>query len=305
MTIIPSPPTPIEPAAIYAYFDKIQFWLLNPFDSKTLTWLRKQCGQGGLHVDNKPAKFGARYRQRIELRQPSKEALSWLAERDDALINRVEIAVDYVFKSWAERDDFWLFLHRHSARRWHGKNQEIRLIKSDSDAGDDVLGGTRYDAGRWAPNGTVFYPEHHSRITGELHCLHLEWRLNRLKSVCAAGINSGGDLPAFNHRDFWKKRLLLYTVDPERLGRLNRNHLLGKRNRGGPIGQIGRIDRQTGEVIVRAHHAVQELINTQRLYYRVHRALVSISNETLLPNSPVLLDYGRVGSEGIRGGEIE
>jgi hypothetical protein len=45
--------------------------------------------------------------------------------------NRVEIAIDFVFKSWAKRDDTWHFLHRHIVRRWHGKNREIRLIKSN------------------------------------------------------------------------------------------------------------------------------------------------------------------------------
>jgi hypothetical protein len=281
MGTIPRRPTPIKPSAICTYFDKIQFWVLTPLDSMTIASLERQCGRGGIHVGDKPAKFGPRYRQRIELRQPSDEALAWLAGHDDALINRVEIAIDFVFNSWAERDDECEFLHRHIARRWHGKNQEIRLIKSDSDVGDDVVGGTRYDAGRWAPNGIVFYPEHHSRVTGELACLHLEWRLNGLKSVQAAGIKSGGDFLEFNHRQFWKKHLLLSEVDIERLGRLNRNHVKGKRSRANQT--AARINRRTGEAIQRSYFTVQELIDRQKQYYRVHRALSPISIEFLLP----------------------
>jgi hypothetical protein len=75
------------------------------------------------------------------------------------------------------------------------------------------MGDTRYDADRAAQNGIVFYKEDHSRITGEEYCLHLEWRLNRLRAVRAAGIETGQDLLKFDHRAFWQKRLRLYEVD--------------------------------------------------------------------------------------------
>jgi hypothetical protein len=65
-------------------------------------------------------------------------------------------------------------------------------------------------------------------VTGELWCLHLEWRLRSLKAVRAAGIESGEDLIGFNHREFWQKRLLLFDVDRQRLGRLIRNSYTGK-----------------------------------------------------------------------------
>jgi hypothetical protein len=110
-----------EPIGIYPYFDKIQFWVRKPLDQKAIGWLGKQCGQGGIHTENRPARFNRRYRQRIELRQPTKKALQWLVSRDDALINRGEIAFDLVFKYRAERDEAWEFLHQHLIRRWHAK----------------------------------------------------------------------------------------------------------------------------------------------------------------------------------------
>jgi hypothetical protein len=291
MTIIPRRPTPIKPSAIYAYFDKIQFWVLNPLDRKTIATLRRQCGRGGIYFDNRPARFDGRYRQRIELGQPKANALGWLAGHDDVLINRVEIAVDFIFKTRVASDEVFEFLHCHFVRRWHGKKQKIKVVHEQrGETGTKVPkvvdeiddGETRYDAYR-APNKIVFYRNQFSRITGEFNCVHLEWHLNGAEAVRRVGINSGGDLLEFNHREFWQKRLLLFTVDRERLGRLNRNQLSGKRSRGGAIRQTGRINRQTGEAIVRAHYTVQELINTQRRYYRVHRALVPISNEGLLP----------------------
>jgi hypothetical protein len=297
MTIIARTALPKKPTAIYAYFDKIQFWALNPLERKTLAWLRQQCGRGGLHVDNRPARFSTRYRQRIELRQPSDGALSWLAQRDDALVNRVEIAVDYIFPDRVAKDDAFEHLHRHLVRRWHGKNQKIKVVcgrrgetgrnTSAAELVNDIGDGeTRYDAGR-APNKLVFYRNQYSRITGELICLHLEWHLNGLKPVQAAGIESGQDLLEFNHRQFWQKRLLLFDVDRRRLGRLIRNRITGKRSRASEIKQTGgfkiNIDGRTGEVHTRAYDTVQELIDRFKASNQIHRALVPISSEGLLP----------------------
>jgi hypothetical protein len=280
-----------EPIGIYPYFDKIQFWVRKPLDQKAIGWLGKQCGQGGIHTENRPARFNRRYRQRIELRQPTKKALQWLVSRDDALINRGEIAFDLVFKYRAERDEAWEFLHQHLIRRWHGKRQEIRVIRNGtkirSTADEWGIGDTRYDASRLAPNTILFYRQEHSRITGEVNCLHVEWRLNGLKAVRAVGIESGQDLLEFDHRVFWQKRLLLYTVNRQRLGRLLRNRITGKRRRTPEIHQSGRygydIEGKTGEVYARSYDTVQELIDKLRSSCRIDRALVSISNEALLP----------------------
>jgi hypothetical protein len=174
------------------------------------------------------------FRQRVQLTQPSALALRWLARRDDALINRVGIALDWIFDYPDVRNDVWKFLHWHLVRRWHGKKQEIRVYRPKGrvalDEGDETS-GTRYDGGRKAPNRIAWYKEHHSRITGELNCLHFEWRLNSLKAVRRVGIKAGNDLIGFDHRQFWQSRLLLFTADQERLGRLITNRANGKRSR--------------------------------------------------------------------------
>ena len=287
MTIIPRRTTPIKPTAVYAYFDKISVLDTNPLDGDILASLRSEYGRGGLYVENRPARFDARYRQRLELKQPSRTTMECIARRHDTLINGAEVAVDYVFKSSADRDDAWEFLDRHLVRSWHGKNQNIRIVKSHSDTDDNRSSGTRYDAARSAPNGIVFYKDNHSRITGELNCLHLEWRLKGLKAVRRAGIKSGRDLLEFSHRQFWQKRLRLYDVeDRRRLGRLITNRARGKRSRAGTIEQTGRfagVDGRTGEVHVRSCDTIQELIDKLRGRIRSHRALVAIPNEFLLP----------------------
>ena len=172
---------------------------------------------------------------------------------------------------------------------WYGAGMEkvrrFRAFRSRPHADDAGTGESRYDAGGWAPNLLVFYAEGHTRVTGELHCLHVEWRLNRLRAVRAAGIESGQDLPEFNHRAFWQKRLLLYAVDRRRLGRLLRNRSMGTKRRSSRTYRSSAhwMDSRTGEVSARSYDTVQELIDKTKSLCRIHRALVPISNVLLLP----------------------
>jgi hypothetical protein len=288
MAIIPCSARLLKPLAIHPYFDKIQFWVRNALDRDTLDQLANLCGRGGVHDKNGPARFNSNYRQRIHLRQPSDQALLWLAARDDALINQAEVAIDFVFEYRAYRDEVWEFLHRHLVRRWHGKKQEVRFYRPKAKMpliADDGTVGTRYDAGRWAPNVIACYREEHSRVTGEVNCLHLEWRLNRLKAMRSAGIELGLDLIGFDHRQFWKKRMLLFTADQERLGRLIRNRANGRRSRKSKVEPYGEwwMNSRTGGVYLRSRDTIQELIDEFGKSCRIHRASVPIPNEVLLP----------------------
>jgi hypothetical protein len=278
--------TNTRPTSVWPYFDKIQIWLRQPIDRATADMLRKMCGRGGIYVDPLlGARFDRAYRQRIELRQPSPAALQWVANRPDALINRLEIALDYIFKDINQKDEAFDFLHRRLVRRWHGKKQKIKLVRSGKerrkaelvDEDDIETGQTRYDAGR-APNKIVFYRNQYSRITGELHCLHLEWHANGKKAVQALGIKTGEDLLKFDHRAFWKRRLLLYRVEEDRLGRLVRNQHSGKRRR-----VSNSLDERMGHVLISSVGSVQELIDQYGPCGRISRALRVISNEGWLP----------------------
>jgi hypothetical protein len=254
-----------------------------------------------LYVENRPSRFGQGYRQRLELRQPLQTALQWVAERDDALVNRVEITLDYIFDSWSDRDQAQEFLHFHLIRRWRSKRQQVRLYRTSKQL--DSRGRrtaervyeiedarTRYDSGRWSRNGITVYVENHSRVTGELFCLHLEWRANGLRAVQSAGIKSASDLLEFDHHEFWKKRLLLVDVDSERFGRIVRNRRAGSKSRSPAFktcwpGRQVNIDRHWGSRFVRSVGSLQELLDTYRTEARLERALRPISNSAWLPPS--------------------
>ena len=293
-----------EPIARYAYIDKIQFWVIDPLDQYTLDLLKAECGKGGLFVINKRARFDHRFRQRVQLRQPTENALRLLAQRNDVLINGVEITLDLIFKNRAEKEETFDFMHQHLVRRWHGSRQEIRVYRGRQLVEDDDIGQSRYDAGRPAPNTIAVYLENFTRVTGELNCLHIEWRAKGVRATRAAGINTPGDLLVFNHRAFWQKRLLFYSVSRRQLGRLIRNRATGRRRRTPEIIcktpatiQKGKfqyridIEARTGEVFARSYDTVQQLIDALKRLCCIRRALIPISNEMLLPPKHTYLLY--------------
>jgi hypothetical protein len=240
--------------------------------AKTLAILKGESGH--LHVGRQPARFDASFRQRLELKQPSARALRWIANREDALINGTEVAVDFVFANWAERDDALEFLHRHLVRRWHGQHR-IRVLSGAA--------ATRYDARRTARNVLVLYRQTFSRITGELCVLHLEWRANGSRAVRATGISSGKDIVEYDHRTFWTKRLLLYDIDPARLGKYLRNRSRITKSRVATA-----CDRRIGHVVCASVDTMQDLIDEYGAVFRIQRAMQRIPADALLP-APTLL----------------
>jgi hypothetical protein len=274
---LPGPGVEPKDQSVVPYFDLVRFWLRAPVSPATIAWLRKHCGH--VHQKTRKACFDKKFRQRIELKQPKPEALKWLAGQS-AMINRVEVALDYAFPTAAHQEAAYSFLHRHLVRRWHRRRQRIHIEHGKKGT------QTRYDGPRYAANGVVFYPQPRSRITGASDIVHLEWRLNRLMAVRAAGIRSGRDLLNFDHRAFWQKRLLLFDVKAGRLGRLRRNSVTRKRSRAEHPN-----DARIGQIMINCVEqesrdwTVQELIDLFRSSYRMERALQPIDIEHWLPGS--------------------
>lgn len=280
-----------RPTSVWPYFDQVQFWLRRPADGATLSKLRSECGRGGgrraVDAHNYAAAFDTSYAQRIQMRQPSEAALKWIAGRSDALINRVETALDLIFDSVAERQDAFEYVSYHLIRRWHGKTQKIKLVGLNTGCkrvakpvGKIYGANTRYDGSRRAPNSLVLYEETSSRLTGELASCHIEWRANGLRAVRNAGIRVGQDLVAFDHRGFWAKRLLLARPVPSRLGRLVRNSRMGTKRRTSDYW-----DDRTGAALVNSVGTVQELLDEYGHLGKVRRAIELMSNGDWLPRS--------------------
>jgi hypothetical protein len=222
-----NPALSIVPVATMSYCDSVQAWLKMPLPRTEIRRLREQCD---LHVLNRPKRWDRTYRQRLQLRQPSLAALQFLAGMNEVLINRVEIALDWIFARALEGDAAHELIRRYHVKRWHG-DQEVLLWD----------GITRYTAPPWhrAPNRLVSYGDGESRMTGEPHCLHLDWRLQGVSTLRRAAMGSLPQLLQLDLGDlrrFWQQRLLLRTVDFDRLGRLHCFHVQGRGPRRGGRG---------------------------------------------------------------------
>ena len=278
----------INPSDIFSYCDAIQIWLKHPLPRKDLTWLRSKCGS--IHVHDQPARFDWSYQQRLQLRQPTHAALQSLSTLNELYLNRVELSLDWTFANEPERDAAYQLVCLHHVKKWHGQ-QHIGFKKL-----------TRYTGPPGARNLMALYPDKACRITGEVFCVHLDWRIKGPGAVRAAGVSSLHDLLDFNYRQFWEGKLLLCEFDVRSLGRHYNSHVAGKGRRRGPwiyfCGHDGwfayDVDLRTGAIIIEALQSTQQVIDCYRGKFNVNRCLKSIEVQHLLPSSHYYDEYGNL-----------
>jgi len=256
---------PIYPIAVYSSFDYVKLWLPRPLSGDKLQWLRARCGK-------LPRPYVNRYGwQRLKLYQPRREALQFWASVDGAYANFVEVALDWVFSCEADLDEAVAFLRRHIVKSYHrGKihfDPELDDIAHDDNSDFAVIHrrrvNTRYSNSRKSPTNLADYFDRPSKVTGEVHCLHMDWRLQRASALVRAGLPKVADLLTLNHREFWRERLQLRMFDLSKLGRTVRNTQFDSRRRQPWINRFGLdVDRRNGAIILRAYGSVQAVLNS-------------------------------------------
>jgi hypothetical protein len=100
----------LHPDAVFAYFDRIQVWLPYRLHRAEISRLRSQCRTHPYRKERKVLHVGKpwerhpdrRYRQRLELYRPTREALRFLERIRPTLVNEVELAVDLAFDDFAQ-----------------------------------------------------------------------------------------------------------------------------------------------------------------------------------------------------------
>ena len=157
-----------------------------------------------MRVHNHAACFDPRFVQRLTLFQPSPEALIWLARRD-VHMSYMEVSLDWTFENEAEKDDAFAFVCRYLVKQHHRSGQGIRFVGKDGKF-------TRYTAARGAPNLIAMYADKPSKATGEIFCVHLDWRISRAYALRRAGIYKVSDLINFNHQEFCARQTLPHPL---------------------------------------------------------------------------------------------
>jgi hypothetical protein len=269
----------VKPDSILSYIDLICFWLSHELDDATLKKLGCRLEGKKPGHQRRRARFNPKLVHRIQIEQPTDWALHWIANQPDVHINRIDFALDYIYGHADDRDDTAEWFDFHLLVR-HTKQAVVRVGKRHCK--------TRYARRRWARHNLIFYYDKPCRLTGELYCLHLEWRAVGRIACIAAGITTPQDLLRFTrqasgHREFWQPRLQLADVDESALAIRLYNQGRGTRRRGWPPEP-----RTLGELYMRSISCLQDLIDLghERDHQRpIQRALVPLSNELWLPST--------------------
>jgi hypothetical protein len=246
---------PVKPSSVIPYFDVVRLWLPTPVGPRT----RKQLKRRGVEIIDDEFSPWGRYCQRLDFKQPSDDLLRWIARRSDGIVNYAEPALDFAFMTDDDRRASRRYLYRHLVRRWHRRSQGIFFCdhfgdKASPDDDDDTL--TRYDASPKARNRITAYSQYCSRITGELHCFRIEWRVSGLEATRAAGLSDPRRVLDFDHHGFWQRRMRLVAVEPGRLGRLLNNRDQATRRH-----DITEADRKRGRRKLCSFNCMQDLLD--------------------------------------------
>lgn len=278
----------INPSGIYAYPDKVTAWVKCPLSAAEYAWVKERCGYVDLRRNGDLVKMRDRwvriwfpdpsYRQRVQMCQPSKELLEWFAHRNDVHMSYVELSLDWVFDDGESRADAYRFARRHHVKRHH-RDQGIRFFQGEG-------GVTRYSGPRGAPNVLAIYYDKPSRVTGEVYCVHHDWRMKGA-ALRRASIASVRDLLELDYHKFWADRLLLRSLLVSRLGRAHQNWFRRTARRSPWIVRQGRftydVDRRVGSTIVRTLGSTQAVLDKFSRRFDMRRCLVPIDVSHLLP----------------------
>ena len=240
------------PTQIIDFPDTFAVWLRSPMEAADLEHLRSLCG-GKPRIENRKSRIDPELIQRIVLRQPSREAIEWLARRNDVHFNYAELARDLIYRSNDERDEAFRFHLAHALRKDRRGQQMTICLGEDGQS-------TAYDAKRSAKSRLVAYPCI-SKIA-KAPALHIEERDQGPQMLKRKGITLR-DLLSFDHLRFWNDNLHYYRIrDVEGLGRAYLNHLerqkdpTRKSRRKPLIKKITdrismNIDKRTGHLLIR------------------------------------------------------
>jgi hypothetical protein len=274
----------------YGYADTVSCWLSRPLSDGQIGQLVANTGKRP-KVTNELFDPSGRYVQRVELRQPNDIALDVLRRHHDPhlIVTRVHLALDLVTATTVVREALRNYLLKHLVQPWYRGDGLITF--------EDTV--YRYPSRRH--DQMVMYDDKPCRVTGEVDCVHLEWRAQRHRSAVRAGAETIEDLLAFDHRAFWDRKLRLLELDYSKLGRAHlRHHGLTKRRSAdltshGASGHVWDWDVRAGYIVADVAQRAEptpaaELpkhcaeILRRRLPFDTSRVFNRLPNDWLLPD---------------------
>jgi hypothetical protein len=276
-----SPLSGVNPEGKYGYLDKVDLWLRQPISDSEFRRLKALCGHvHGTYHTNKL--FYPDYHFRLSITRPPQEALALLGKLQSPRLSVVEVALDLTFKVDNERE-----LAREAIDKY--------FVKRNHRSRDRYVEGTRYSGERWDSKIVVaIYDDRPSKFTGEINCVHIEWRMYGAEVLRRAGLETPNDLSDLNFHEFWKNRLLFFVPDHDKFGRKYFNERLNSRRRSAWIEQFptsrGTIkydhDRRMSHLILRSRGSMQAVWDEYgKRWGRLRSYVNQILVEDLLPKT--------------------
>ena len=120
----------------------------------------------------------------------------------------MELALELILENEGQTRRLHDFLEAHMWQGWRSKKQTSYNY-------DETI----YSGGKTARNRFTIYADRPSKITGEVHCCKVEWRVNRKQPCEAKGLSTFPALHNFGHFGFWRTHLRLAKFDVDKLQR--------------------------------------------------------------------------------------
>ena len=184
-------------------YDRLHFWLDHPLPLIPPA-LRDD---GRVSIIPSSMKYAPVWQTKIELLQPDAELLraciDMAGARHRILPNYAEMKLDLLTRTRKDAKLLQTFLLEH-------------LLVESSSHPVKIEKGTVYymppvtPAGRPVPFSFAVYSDNLSKETGR-PCCHIEWRMRGVAALESIGLFTVGNCENFDHREFWSKRLHLFS----------------------------------------------------------------------------------------------
>lgn len=184
-------------------FDRLHFWLDHPLP------LIPSALRDDERVSILPGsmRYGPVWQTKIELLQPDADLLraciDMAGERHRVLPNYAEIKLDLLTRTGKDAQQLQAFFLEHLLLK-----SSSQPVKFEKDTAYYTPPATL--SGKPLPFTFVAYSDRPNKETGR-PCCHLEWRLRGAASLERIGLVSLDNCIDFDHRDFWSKRLHLFS----------------------------------------------------------------------------------------------
>lgn len=193
-----------------SYFDSVEIQQKKYFRSNFLKFMQSQCGSisgpRSIQLEN-----GISI-QSLWLHQPSRSAIEQLLEID-CRISRVHVALDILSRTKSKAKELQEYLSQTFVLS-STPYDPVTWFRTDDNSSGDSTCYFGFSKPRGPGKTAALYADKVGKVTNT-PCCHLEARLELIKTLQRSSVNNVQNLLNFNHKEFWKQRIMLLQPPTE------------------------------------------------------------------------------------------